>query len=80
MRGIADDGWLFYFDQEKRPPTKDLFGKLCVIELTNGEIFIRVLQPGRRRGAYDLESTITQDTLRDQRVAWAARVTWIKPR
>lgn len=79
MRGIADDRWLMFFDHERRPPTIDLLGKLCVVELDNGVILIRVLQRGRRKGRYDLEST-TEATMRDQRVVWAARVTWIKPR
>jgi transcriptional regulator with XRE-family HTH domain len=79
MRGIADDGWLIFFDDDRKVPTPALIGKLCVLQLKSGDILIRVLQPGRKRGCYDLESA-TAPTMRDQRVAWAARVTWIKPR
>jgi hypothetical protein len=79
MRGIADSGWLIYFDHEQRPPTAQLLGKLCIVELADGSILVRTLQPGRRKGLYDLES-VTEPTLRGQRVVWAARVTWIKPR
>lgn len=79
MRGIADDGWLFFFDHEQRAPGPELLGKLCVVALEDGDVLIRVLQPGRKRGRFDLESA-TERTLRDQQVAWAARVTWIKPR
>jgi len=79
MRGVANDGWLFFFDDEKRPPSRDLVGKLCVVGLKNGDVLIRELQPGRKRGRYDLESS-NEPTLRDQQVTWAARITWIKPR
>lgn len=79
MRGIADSGWLFYFDEERRPPTDELLGKLCVLELDNGDVLIRTLQPGRKKNRYDLESA-TEPTLRDKHVVWAARITWIKPR
>ncbi len=79
MRGIADDHWLIYFDHEQRPPTADLLGKLCVVEISDGSVLVRTLAPGRRKGRYDLESP-TLPTMRDCRVRWAARVTWIKPR
>ena len=79
MRGIADDGWLVFFDDDRKAPTPALLGKLCVVELKSGDILIRTLQPGRKKGHYDLESA-TEATMRDQKVAWAARVTWIKPR
>jgi hypothetical protein len=79
MRGVADDGWLFFYDDEQRPPGRELLGKLCVVGLKGGDVLVRTLQPGRKRGRFDLESAI-EPTLRDQQVAWAARITWIKPR
>lgn len=79
MRGIADDGWLIFFDDVRQPPSADLVGKLCVLELDGGKVLVRTIQPGRRRGRYDLEHSV-EPTLRDQRVIWAARVTWLKPR
>ena len=79
LRGVADSGWLYFFDDEKRPPSREQLGKLCVVALKDGQILIRTLQPGRKRGHYDLEST-TEPTLRDQQIAWAATISWIKPR
>lgn len=79
MRGIADSGWLIYYDDLRSPPTDDLIGKLCIVETEDGKVLIKVLQRGRRKGRFDLEST-TESTMHDQRLAWAARVTWIKPR
>ena len=78
LRGVAENGWLYFFENEKKPPTKELIGRLCIVALKSGEMLVRTLQPGRKRGRYDLEST-TEPTLRDQDVAWAARVSWIKP-
>ncbi len=79
MRGIADENWLLFFDDLKQTPTKDLLGKLCVVELGDGSVYVRVLQPGRRKGRYDLEAPF-EPTLRDRKLRWAARITWIKPR
>jgi transcriptional regulator with XRE-family HTH domain len=79
LRGVAESGWLYFFDHEKKPPSQDLIGKLCVVALKDGDVLIRVLQPGRKRGRYDLESS-TEPTLRDRQLDWAARITWIKPR
>lgn len=79
MRGVADNGWLFFFDHMRAPPTRELLGKLCVLEIEGGLVVVKTLQPGRKKGRYDLESA-TEGTLRDQRVKWAAAVTWIKPR
>jgi transcriptional regulator with XRE-family HTH domain len=79
MRGVADSGWLYFFEDEKRPPVKELIGKLCVVALRDGDVLIRTLQPGRKRGRFDLESP-SDPTLRDQNIVWAARISWIKPR
>jgi transcriptional regulator with XRE-family HTH domain len=79
MRGVADTGFLYFFEHEKRQVSGDLLGKLCVVALKSGDVLVRTLQPGRRKGRYDLESS-TEPTLRDQQIEWAARITWIKPR
>lgn len=79
MRGIADDGWLIFFDDLRQPPDKKLLGKLCVTLLDDGRILVRTLQLGKKKGRYDLESP-TEATMRDCKVVWAAQVTWIKPR
>lgn len=79
MRGIGDNGWLYFFDHLREPPTSELIGKLCVVGLDDGQILVKTLQPGRKKGRYDLESA-SEPTMRDQRVAWAARITWMKQR
>ena len=79
LRGVAESGWLYFFDHEKKPPAQELIGRLCVVATKSGDVLVRTLQPGRRRGRFDLEST-TEPTLRDQDIEWAAAITWIKPR
>lgn len=78
MRGFAEDGWLFFFDDERKAPSPELLGKLCVVLLDDKTLHVRTLQPGRKKGRYDLESP-SASTMRDRKVSWAARVTWIKP-
>jgi len=79
MRGIADSGWLIYFDDERRPPNADLLGRICIVEIEGGQVLVRRLQPGRDDEHWDLELP-PEPTIRDAKVIWAARVTWIKPR
>jgi phage repressor protein C with HTH and peptisase S24 domain len=79
MRGIADDGWLVYFDDRRNPPTEDLLGELCIVGLVDGRVMIKYLIRGRRKNSYDLES-VAAPTLRDVKVEWAALVTAIIPR
>ena len=78
MQGMFDDGWLFFFDDVKEPPNKNQEGKLCVVQLDNGKVLIRTLRPARRKNRYDLEFPPLRPLL-DQRIVWAAAITWIKP-
>lgn len=79
LAGIADNGWVLYYNDQKIPPTADLLGKLCIVELTNGKVLVKKLGPGRQAGRFDLYSN-NGAPLFDQNVAWAARVEWIKPK
>jgi phage repressor protein C with HTH and peptisase S24 domain len=79
MRGIADDGWMVYYDNRREPPTPNMLGELCVVGIVGGGVLIKTLAPGSKRNLYNLESVAAQ-TLRDVRVEWAALVTAIIPR
>lgn len=79
MRGIAEDGWLVYYDDRRDPPTTDLIGELCVVGLSDGRVLVKKLFQGRRKRHFDLES-VAAPMLRDVRVDWAAMVTAIIPR
>src|SRR5437016_4270575 len=39
------NGWLVVYDELRLPPTPDLFGKLCVVLLTDDRILAKELQP-----------------------------------
>jgi hypothetical protein len=81
MRPIANDGWLVYYDNRNGGLTQDMFGQLCVIGLASGHTVLKTPYPGSKRGLFNLESQNPAiDTMRDQRVKWAALVTAIVPR
>ena len=79
MRGIAEDGWLVYYDDRRDPPDSSMIGELCVVGLSDGRTLIKYLYPGTEAGLFNLEST-TDATLRNVAVDWAAVVTAIIPR
>ncbi|KTR07378.1 hypothetical protein NS365_04665 [Aureimonas ureilytica] len=79
MRGIASDGWLVYFEDEQLVPSEDLIGELCVVGLEDDRIMVKVLQPGRGPGLFDLES-FNAPVMRDVPLRWACLVTSIIPR
>jgi hypothetical protein len=78
MPGIAQEGWLLYYDSRHEPPTEGLYGKLCVIGLTDGRIVVKKLLQGSRAGLYHLISS-RGDPIFDQAVNWAAKINWIEP-
>lgn len=78
MAGQLDDGWTVYYDDRHEPPTPDLYGKLCVVGLTDGRVLVRRLYPGRKPKCYDLHPANAQMML-DQPVEWAAKITFIAP-
>jgi len=79
MRGIGEDGWLFYFDARREPITDDLLGELCIVGLDDGRVLVKTPYRGRAEGTYDLEST-NAPTIRGVRIDWAGLITAIIPR
>ncbi|HXA40329.1 MAG TPA: helix-turn-helix transcriptional regulator [Phenylobacterium sp.] len=78
MRGIADDGALIYFEDQKTAPSPDMLGHVVVVELETEEVLVKRLLRGSRSGLYDLES-IAGPTRQDARLRWAAHITAIIP-
>lgn len=78
MTPQLDDGWVVYYDDRHDPPAPSLFGKLCVVGLTDGRVLVRKLYPGRKPGHYDLQPTNAAMML-DQPVEWAAKISFIAP-
>jgi len=79
MHGLANDGWLIFYD-DPVPPSEDHLGEPCVVWLADGErVLVKIPQPGRAPGLFNLES-VNAPTLRDAVVEKMALVTDIKPR
>lgn len=68
------DGEYLYYTKEQRNP-KDLIGEECVIKLTDGRRYIKILRRGSKNNLFNLESWNAQ-VIEDQAVEWAAPVTW----
>ena len=78
MHGVADDGALIYFEDQRTPPTPDMLGHIVVVETDTDEVLVKRLLRGSRAGRYDLES-IAGPTRQDARLRWAAHITAIIP-
>ena len=78
MRGVADDGALIYFEDQRTPPTPDMLGHVVVVETDTDEVLVKRLLRGSRPGLYDLES-VAGPTRQDARLRWAAHITAIIP-
>ena len=78
MRGIADDGALIYFEDQRTAVTPDMLGHVVVVEVDTDEVLVKRLLRGSRAGLYDLES-IVGPTRQDARLRWAAHITAIIP-
>jgi SOS-response transcriptional repressor LexA len=78
MRGLADDGALIYFEDQRTPPSPDMLGQVVVVELDTGEVLVKRLLRGGAPGRFDLES-VAGPTRRDARLRWAAHITAIVP-
>jgi hypothetical protein len=78
MRGVADDGALIYFEDQRTSVTPDMLGHVVVVETDTDEVLVKRLLRGSRSGLYDLES-IAGPTRQDARLRWAAHITAIIP-
>ncbi len=78
MRGLADDGALIYFEDQRTPPTPDMLGQVVVVETESDEVLVKRLLRGSEPGRFDLES-IAGPTRHDARLRWAAHITAIVP-
>ena len=78
MRGLADDGALIYFEDQRTAPTPDMLGQVVILEIDTDEVLVKRLLRGSRPGLYDLES-VAGPTRRDASLRWAAHITAIIP-
>jgi len=78
MRGFADDGSLIYFEDQRTPPSEDMLGHVVILETEDGQVLVKRLLRGSKKGRYDLES-IMGPTMQEQKIRWAAFPSAIVP-
>lgn len=78
MKGVANDGWLIYYD-DKEAPAPHHMGELCVCWLEDDRVLVKYPRPGQQRGLFTLES-VNAKPLFDVSVRAFALVTDIKTR
>jgi hypothetical protein len=78
MPGLADDGALIYFEDQRSAPTPDMLGHVVVVELDTDEVLVKRLLRGSKTGRYDLES-LAGPTRQNVKLRWAAHITAIIP-
>lgn len=78
MRGLADDGALIFFEDQRTPPTYDMLGHVVVVETETDEVLVKRLLRGSGSGLFDLES-LDAAPRNDVRLRWAAHITAIIP-
>jgi hypothetical protein len=76
--GSVFNGWYALYDDVRHPPTEDLIGQLCVLQLSDGRVFIKELAKGRGK-RFSLVSSFDAP-IYDVVVAWAAPVKRVVPR
>jgi SOS-response transcriptional repressor LexA len=76
--GRLFDGWYAIYDDARDPPTDDLIGELCVLQLSDGRSFIKKLTKGQGK-RFTLESNYEAPIV-NVVVTWAAKVKTLVPR
>ena len=76
--GVADDGALIYFEDQRTPPSPDMLGHVVVVETDTDEVLVKRLLRGSKPGLFDLES-VAGPVRQDARLRWAAHITAIIP-
>ena len=77
--GVHFNGWLAFYDDRRDPPDESLIGLLCICGLADGRVVIKTMRQGTGKRRYHLES-ITEPTMFDVEVEWAAEVREMRPR
>jgi hypothetical protein len=75
----VEQGWLLFYEDTRSPPAAGSLGKLCVVELDDGRLLVRRIEPGATTGTHDLWA-VNAPPIKAVNVVWASPVTWIKPR
>lgn len=77
--GIAIEDYFIYHDEKRVGVPEEHLGKLCFAQIEGGDALIRRVYAGSESGVYDLVG-VGFETIRNQKIVWSARLTWLKPR
>ncbi|MFN4296765.1 MAG: hypothetical protein ACK4FB_07965 [Brevundimonas sp.] len=73
------DGWVVFYDDVRSPITEDLIGEICIVGLEDGRVLLKKVQAARTPGLFHLHSQF-EAPISDVVIAWAAKVTGMRPR
>lgn len=79
MYPLGEHWVIFYANPPSAGVREDCVGKLCIVQIENGSLLVKMLRRGNRKGLWTLESW-NAATREDVRLAWAAPVLDIRPR
>jgi len=71
-------GWMAFHAQQRYAPGPKFFGKLCVIGIEDGTVFVKWLEKSAYAGLFHLTSEIDSPLL-DQRVIWLSPILQLSP-
>jgi len=71
-------GWTAFHDPKRYAPSAKFFGRLCVIGLDDGTVYVKWLEKSAYGGLFHLTSEIDAPLL-DQRVVWLSPVLQLSP-
>lgn len=77
--GPLFDGWLVFWDEVRSPVTSDMLGELCVVGLLDGRVLVKQVRQASNPRQFHLISN-NETPMLDVEVAWAAKVTEMRPR
>lgn len=72
------DGWLVFWTKDQDGVPEECIGKLCVVKLQDGRMYLKTLRTGSTKHHYHLESW-NAPTIENAALEWAAKVTDVRP-
>lgn len=72
-------GWLVFYSDIHSPVSEALYGRLCVVGLSDDRILVKRIQP-QKNGLHSLLSNSVEPPIQDAVIEWAAPVTALMPR
>lgn len=77
MMPVYRDGDILFYARDEMEDWLRHVGDECVVKLTDGRYFVKILRRGHKRGHATL-SSYNADDIEDVKVEWAAPIRWIR--